>query len=391
MAVNTIANLIPDVYSAMDIVSRECVGYIPAVTRDPTVERAAVGQLTRAFSTRAAVATNITPGVIPPDDGEQVFDNFQMTITKARRVPFRWNGEQAKGLNNGGPGVRALQVDQISQAIRALTNEMEADVAALAAYASRAVGTPTTLPFASTASAGTDSAAARKVLVDNGCPMSDLQMVISTGGGANLRSHAQLQKINETGAVDFLRQGTLIDMNSFAIRESAAVVRPAIGTSNNAAATDAAGYAIGATVITTTATGTGSILAGDVVTFAGDLNKYIVAPGGGVASNAAGGTLTIAKPGLRQAIVGAKVITTVAISTRNTFFRRSALVLACRLPALVDGEDMAVERSLVQDPISGIAYEIAKYQQYRQTQWEISAAWGVGCPKPEHVGVLLGE
>lgn len=389
---NTITSLIPDVYSAMDVVSRELVGFIPSVSRDATVERAAVGQVTRAFATRLPAATNITPGVTPPNDGDQTLDNFNMTITKARRVPFRWNGEEAKGLNNGGPGLRAIQIDQISQAIRVLTNEMEADVAALAASTSRAYGTATTLPFAAAASAGTDSAQLKKILDDNGTPASDRQLIISTGGGAALRSHQQLQKINETGAASFLRQGVLVDMNNFAIRESAAVVRPAIGTSNNAGTTDAAGYAIGATVLTVAAAGTGTVLAGDVVTFAGDTNKYIVAPGGGVANLAAGGTLTLAKPGLRVAMSAAtKTITVVAISTRNVAFRRSALVLACRLPALVDGEDMAVERSLVQDPLSGIAFEIAKYQQYRQTQWEISAAWGVGAPKPEHACILLGE
>jgi len=385
---NTITDLIPDVYSAMDIVSRELVGFIPSVTRDATTERAAVGQTVRSFKTRAASTGNITPGVTPPDDGNQTLDNFDMTITKAKRVPFRWNGEEARGLNNGGAGMRGIMVDQIAQAIRALANEMEGDVAALAAKASRAYGTATTAPFPSASSVGTDTAQVRKILQDNGCPWSDMQLVISTGGGAALRSHSQLQKQNETNG-DFLRQGVLIDMNGFAIRESAQVTRPTSGTASGAT-TDAAGYAVGATTLTLDSAGTGSILAGDVVTFAGDSNKYVVKTGD--ASVAAGGTIVLAEPGLKVAMSAAtKAITVVAISTRNIAFRRSALVLAARLPALVDDEDMAHERSLVQDPVSGFAFEIAKYKQYRQTQWEISAAWGVGCPKPEHAAILLGE
>lgn len=386
---NTITDLIPDVYSAMDIVSRELVGFIPAVTRDATAERAAVGQVTRSFKTRTASATNITPGVTPPDDGNQTLDNFEMTITKARRVPFRWNGEEARGLNNGGPGLRAIQIDQIAQAIRTLTNEMEADVAGLAQYASRAYGTAATAPFPAASSVGTDTAQLRKILQDNGCPWSDMQLVISTGAGANLRSHSQLQKANESADANFLRQGTLIDMNGFAIRESAATTRPTSGTASSAT-TNNAGYAVGATTITLASAGTGTILAGDVITFAGDSNKYVVKTGNSDVS--AGGTIVLAAPGLRQAMSAAtKAITMVATSTRNLGFRRSALVLAARLPALVDDEDMADERSLVVDPLSGFAFEIAKYKQYRQTQWEISAAWGVGCPKPEHSAVLLGE
>jgi hypothetical protein len=135
---NTLTNLVPDVYAALDVVSRELVGFIPSVTRDPTTERAAVGQVVRSFVAPAAAATDITPGVTPPNDGDQTIGNQNLTITKARRVPFRWAGEESRGVNNGGPGVRAIQGNQIQQAIRTLCNEMESDLAALHSTFSRA-------------------------------------------------------------------------------------------------------------------------------------------------------------------------------------------------------------------------------------------------------------
>ena len=386
MGSNTLTNLIPDAYQAMDVVSRELVGLLPAVARDAGAERAAVGQQVRSFVAPASTATDITPAVIPPDDGDQTIGNIAMTITKAKRVPFRWNGEQSRGINNGGPGVSNIQVDQISQALRTLCNLMEADLAALYANASRATGTAGTTPFASTL---TDPAQLRKILDDNGAPPSDRHLIIDTTAGAAMRTLAQLTKANEAGDISMLRQGVILDIHGFAIRESAQIQIPAIGTSNNAGTTNTAGYAVGATAITLAAAGTGTIIAGDIVTFTGDANKYVVASG--VASLAAGGVLTLAAPGLRKALAASAItVTVVAISTRSMGFSRNALAIAQRLPALPDEGDMAEDRTTITDPRSGFSFEIAMYKQYRQVQWEISCAWGVQCFKPEHLALLLG-
>ena len=67
--------------------------------------------------------------------------NVPMTITKARRVPVRWNGEEKRGLDNNGASYNIILRDQFAQAMRTLCNEVEADIAALYTSASRAAGT----------------------------------------------------------------------------------------------------------------------------------------------------------------------------------------------------------------------------------------------------------
>lgn len=376
---NTLTNLAPDLYQALDVVSRELVGFIPAVTIDAGVTRAAVNENVRSFVAPAATASDITPAVTPPNDGDQTIGNVVVQITKSRRVPFRWNGEEERGMNNG-PGIANIRQAQLQQAIRTLVNEIEADGAALHIAASRAAGTAGTTPFG-TAGDYSDAALARKILVDNGAGQSDLQLVIDTAAGAKIRG--KQAQAYQAGTDSIQRQGVLLDFSGMAVRESAQVKQAVtVGTSSFSSGT--AGFAVGSTAITIT--GTGNLLAGDVITFAGDTNQYVVA-----APIAAAGTLQIAAPGLVQALpASAKVITVVAAAARNMAFRRSAIVLAQRLPALPEGGDLARDRMTVQDTRSGLAFEVAMYPQYRQMQYEISAAWGWKVIKTEHTALLLG-
>ena len=380
---NTLTNLIPSLYSSLDVVSRELTGFIPAVTLDPVTARAAVGETVYSHVAPAAAAGNITPAATVPDDGDQTIGSVSLSISKARRVPFRWNGEQTLGVNNG-PGASGIQANQLQQAIRTLTNEIETDLAALYAGASRAAGATGTTPFA-TVNDYTAASLARKILVDNGSPQSDLQLVIDTTSGANLRG--KQSAVDAAGSSSILRQGVLLDISGMAVRESGQITEPTVGTASSAT-TDAAGYAIGATVLTLANAGTGTILAGDVITFAGDANQYIVAVGEGTV---AAGEITLAQPGLRVAMSAAtKAITMVASSPRSMAFHRGAIVLAQRLPALPDGGDVASDRTTIVDPRSGLSFEVAMYPQYRQMQYEVSCAWGVAMVKAEHACNLLG-
>lgn len=385
---NTIpAALIRSLYSSLDVVSREMIGMIPAVLRDPSCDRAAVGQPVFSFVAPAAVATNITPAVTPPDDGEQTLTTKSVAITKSRRVPIRWQGEETLQMKTG-PGSQNIRAMQMQQAIRTLTNEMEGDLCGLWPKFSRAFGAATTDPFTSSL---IDPAGCRQILTDNGAPLSDLQMVINTSAGAKLRNLAQLTKANEADDTTMLRQGELLDLHGFKIRESGGIARPASGAMASAT-TSAAALTVGQTVLPLATAGTGQVAAGDVLTLANDTNKYIVASVSFAGANpASGDTITIQAPGIRIAQgSAARLITVVAISARNLAFARSAIVFASRLPALPDGGDMAIDRTTIIDERSGMAFEVAMYAQYRQMQYEISAAWGQEVVKNEHTSVLLG-
>lgn len=387
---NTLTGLIPTIYESLDVVSRELTALVGGVTADTNVARAAVGQTVLSTAAPASSASDITPGVTAPNDGDQIILNRPITITKARAVPIRWNGEEQRGLNSGGPGTARLLRDQFAQAMRTLVNEIETDIVATARVgASRAVGTAGTAPFG-TVNDLSDFAGVLQILADNGAPSSALQLALASSAIFNLRGRqAVLFRANEAGTDMLLRDGIIGRVQGLNVRESAQIRAVARGTGSGYT-TNAAGYAVGATAITVT-TGTGTVLAGDTVTFAGDTNRYVVATG-----IAAAGTLVLAAPGLRQAIpTSATAVTVGANYTPNIAYAKTAIVLATRAPALPirpDGTpmDMANDRMTVTDPNSGISFEVSEYLQYRQVRYEVAIAWGQSVIKPEHVGLLLG-
>lgn len=387
---NTLTGLIPTLYESLDIVSRELIGAIPAVTRDSQVARAAKNQTVDSFVVPAVTASDITPGVTAPNDGDQTIGAIAITITKSRYVPVRWNGEEQKGLNNNGPGARSILTNQFTQGFRTLVNEVEADVVSTAyKAASRAYGTAATAPFG-TAADLSDSAGVLQILDDNGAPMSDRQLVLGSAAISNLRGKQSiLFKVNEAGTDTMLRDGSIGRLEGFDVHNSSGVKAVTKGTGASYT-TSAAGFAVGTTSIPII-TGTGTVLAGDIVTFAGDTNKYVVTTG-----VAAPGTIVIAAPGLKVAIAASATAMTIGNSfTSNLAFSKSSIVLATRAPAVpldMSGQpmDMAEDRVLITDPYSGISFEVSLYLQYRQIKYEIGLAWGQAVIKPDHVAILLG-
>jgi hypothetical protein len=382
---NTLTGLIPDLYAGLDVVSRELVGFIPSVTRNASAERAAVGQTVTYPVAPAANVSDITPAMTVPEPTDQTIGTGSLTISKSRAAEFGWTGEEQRGLNTG-LGALSVQADQFAQGLRALVNEVERDLGLAAKLgASRAYGTAATTPFGTNLA---ESAQVRKILDDNGAPASGRSLIIDTTAGAAMRTLAQLTKANEAGTSMTLRDGELMSLHGFSVKESAGVPTHTKGTGASAT-TNNAGYAIGATTITLASAGTGTIVAGDVITFAGDTNKYVVVSGDADVSG--GGTITLAKPGLRKALAASTVaITLVADYVANVGFSSNALVLVARAPALPTGGDMAMDRRMLVDARSGLAFEVALYAGYRKMRAEVSLAWGVEATKAEHIALLLG-
>jgi hypothetical protein len=324
--------------------------------------------------------STITPAMSIPAAADQTFTNRTLTIGAIKGSGFSWTGEEQYAMNAGGPGTSTLIQNQIAEAIRAVVNEIENDVAdAVALAASRAYGTAGTAPFG-TANDLSDLAYVTKILDDNGAPSADRQLVLGTSASASMRAkQSSLFKVNEAGSEAFLRRGELGQLMNYTVRQSAQVNTNTAGTGASYQLNGA--LSVGATTVTVD-TGSGTILAGDIVTIGS--HKYVVA------TALASGSFTINAPGIVAAAADNLAITVNATSTRNCAYARSAVVLATRLPAVPEGGDLALDRQTITDEVSGLSFEMTLWPGTYMNKIQIASVWGVSVFNPAHTAILLG-
>lgn len=379
---NTLTNLIPAAIEALDIVSRELVGMIPAVYRDSSAERAAVGQYVYFPVVGARTAVDTTPAAYGPTTVDTEAPGTGVTISKSKAVPFYLTGENDKGLGQT-PAKNAFLVGVIAQSMRTLVNLIEVDLATAGKTgASRAYGTAGTAPFG-TAGDMSDSAGVARILDDNGAPISDRHLVLSNAAVNNLR--AKQSNLNQ-GDAELLRRGIMAQLGGFDLHQSGGLTKHTAGTGSGYLINLTAGYAAGSTSFVID-TGSNTILAGDILTntkTARDSNKYVI-PANGTTT-----LVTINKPGNKAAWVNNDPLSLGADYTPNLAFHRQAIWLATRAPAVPEGGDAATDATMIVDPVSGLAFELREYRQYRQVAWEVAIAWGYAAIKPEHIAILLG-
>lgn len=185
-----------------------------------------------------------------------------------------------------------------------------------------------------------------------------------------------------------LRQGTLLDLQGIMIKESGQILQHTAGAGTGYDFASG-GEAVGQTTLTLeggTVNSTG-FKAGDIITHAGDsTNKYVVNTG----LTSTSGDIVIGDPGLLVAGVDANEITIGASYTPNVCFHRSAIELAIRAPAMPQGGDAATDVMMVQDPHSGLVFEIAAYKGYRKAMIEVRCVYGWKAWKPANIATLLG-
>ena len=381
-----ISALTNDIYVSADIVGRELNGFIPSVTMNAESSQASKGDTIKAAFTQAASAADIVERMdMQEADNSLTVDSKSLTLNKARRVQIPLGGEDTRQLQNTGQ-YASVYGDLITQAMRTLANEIEVEIAtALKNGAGTATGTAGTTPFAvgSNESGVEELLTARRFLVDQGMPTNDVAAVLNTTAGANIRSNLKLLDHSFSNSGSLREQGILIPIAGINLRESGNIsAHTSSGASSYAInATEAAGQ----TTLTVDGGSTDHV-AGDVITIASDTS------GAGYVINAhtSDTEIVINSPGLLDGALDGNAITTAATYLPNFVFHRNAVELAMRAPAMPLGGDMASESITVQDPHSGLVFQVSTYRGYHKSLIEVTAVFGVKVWKGEFVHTILG-
>ena len=379
---NNLTGLIPILYAALFLVSRELVGFIPATSRNMTADSAALNQIIRVPVTPETENQDITPGT-PPTNGRTDFGFIDMAITKNKiAAPITWNGDEQIAVGNQ---LNQMMINQYAQAMRSLVNEVERDVckeAAIgAARAGNVYGVAGSTPFAANLN---DLAQIKKLQDDLGTPLGDRHLIINTSTGAALRSLQMLTSAAHSGETDMLRRGILNDLMGYAVRESGGFMPIDPGTQTSL--TLSANAPKGAKTIAVTAL-TGTLNIGAVLVIAG---KYYTL----TAPAIAGATTINISPNIAVDVSSGVIATVLSAYSPNVAFSRDFIYLATRQPAMPQQANKAGGTLLdimpLTDPVSGLTFQVCLFDRYRQIAIEVGLAWGVKAINERHGLLLLG-
>lgn len=359
-------------------------GFIKAVNTNTGAEVAARGDVIKVPIGKAGQMIDTPVGFNFPSEAGSDVNSINMELQYAKTVPIDWNGEDQKSMMNSGAW-GTVRAQQFADAFNQIRDEIEKTCALEAIKnASRAYGTAGTAPFASGSSMA-DMAQMKGILDSNKAPAAGRSIVLSSEAETSLLTNqTNMIKVNEAGSDVMIRQGIIMPTYGFNVRSSAQLGVHTAGAGTGYVTNLAASLNAGATEIAVD-TGSGSVLAGDVVTFQGDTNKYVITSNNATTTTA----VTIGEPGLRKVLADGKTMTIGSDYTPSIALHKSAIALAIRPPKAPEEGDM-MDRTYVTDPYTGIVYEVALVKGQRVVQYQVSAVWGVKAVNPAWIALLLG-
>lgn len=322
----------------------------------------------------AIAAQAVTPAATPPSTADHTPTSVSIPLDQWYEAPFYLTDKEQLEVMAGHTSMMA------TEAIKSLVNVV--DVSILGEYKSiyGYHGTAGTTPFGTPGIK--DAIGVRKVLQKQLAPLDPRYCMLDPDAEAGIMALDQFQSTDFNASGSDVREGKLtrkFGLNWLANQNMLTHTAGTITTGLIAKASTAQAVGTKAIVCTTAAsTGACALKEGDIITFAGHDQTYVVTADATQASAATDVTVNIS-PGLTTALAGSEAVTVKASHVVNLGFHRDCIAFGSR-PLVDAGGPMS--RS-IGDPISGLALRLEVTREHKRWRFAYDILWGVKCVRPE--------
>jgi hypothetical protein len=377
---NTITNILPKILARGLLALREQAVMPRLVNLDYSNESAQKGDTIDVPIPSSLTVSDTVPSNVLEAPADSAPTKVQISLNNWKKVNFHLTDKQLVDIDKNEHFIPM----QMSEAVRALSNQINLTVLQEFKGVYGFVGTAGTTPFGSNV---TDATNARKVLNQQLCPRDNRRMVLDFDAEANALALAEFQRVNESGDIGVKREGEIGRKFGFDIFTDDQVVTHTAGGSGTPLVNGA--LAVGDTSVAIDGmSGTSGFVVGDVVTFAGHAQTYAIT----VAPTASSGAQTVTvSPAIKAIVADNASVTKKASHTVNLAFHRDAFALAMRpLTSETAGDAYGNNIVSMTDPVTGLSMRLEVYRQYKQVVYELDALWGVKLIRPEYAVRIAG-
>lgn len=324
----------------------------------------------------AATVSDVTPGNTPPQAPDTTPTMVQVPLDQWKHSSFFLTDEDMVNIDRS----REFLPMQTQESVKALANHINQYLWGLYKRVGGFVGTPGTTPFASSTQAAID---ARRVLHEQLCPKSGRSGVVDFEAEAAMLALAAFQDVDKAGDRGVKMEGEVGRKFGIDWLSDDHVPQHTAGTSSGHQVNAGGGLPAGTTVIPVD-TGTGTILEGDVVTFAGHDQTYAV-------EEALSGSSFTIVGGLKDAVADNATVTVKASHRVNMVFHREAFAFAMRpLRDASRGADLGAQIMSMRDPQTGLVLRLEISRQYKQVMWDLDVLFGGKIVRPDFATRIAG-
>lgn len=376
---NSLASIIPVIFAqGLSALRNKCV--MPSLCNVSYAPLAAEkGQIITIPIPSAITTADVAPAAYAPDSGNLAPTVAQITLNNWREAAFTLTENEISQAANGYPAKQA------TAAISALSDYVNGTIFAKYTKFYSSVGSAGTSPFATTVNAAVD---AKELLTTQKAPGNDRRMVLDTtamGNALKLGAFSYMLNSNDPGV---MKEGEIGRKYGFNWFEDQQVPYHTSTVLSAGAATINGAHAVGATTISIAkATNSSPLVAGDIVTFAGDSQQYVV---GANVTLAVGNTNISIYPPLAVIQAGGAAMTLTASHRVNLAFQADAFGFVSRTLAHVAGAEPNPYSMELADPVSGLTLRLQVREEFHRIRWAFDMLWGVDVVRPELGTRVLG-